>query len=165
MTREEGNLPRPWSDDEIEILKKLYAEKPSEDLAEQLGRSLPAVRQRAHMLGLKRKIQYEGRWTPDDIALLTELYPTCPLPEIAEKLGRTVASIKHRAYSLGVKRKSYVDKLWTPEETQMLRDLYPNCKSTREVAKKIGRPWGSVRQIASNLGISRQQYPRDFGEL
>ncbi len=104
-------------------------------------------------------------WTADELALLKELYPTSPIGELAQRLGRTEASVKHRAYSLGVKRKSWCDRLWTAEQVEMLRTLYPNCKSTREVAKKIGRPWGSVRQIASNLGISKEKRSRDYGEL
>jgi len=112
----------------------------------------------------KRKIV--GRpWTADEVALLKELYPTSPTDELAQRLGRSLASVKHRAYSLGVKRKSWCDKLWTAEEFQLLRELYPTCESTREVAKKIGRPWGSVRQIASNLWISKGKHPRDYGEL
>ena len=112
----------------------------------------------------KRKILAKP-WTAEEIALLKELYPTSPIDELAQRLGRTAASVKHRAYSLGVKRKSWRDRLWTAEELKMLRELYPNCKSTREIARKIGRPWGSVRQIASNLGISKINRPRDYGEL
>jgi hypothetical protein len=55
---------------------------------------------------------------------------------------------------------------WTAEELELLRKLYPTCKSTREVAEKIGRPWGSVRQIASNLGITKGGKRHiDYGEL
>jgi hypothetical protein len=162
MAKEERILPGPWSDDEIELLKKLYAEKPTEELAKQLGRSLPAVKRRANMLGLKRKSYLQKLWTPEEVALLKELYPECPFGEIAKRLGRTVASVKQRAHTLGLKRKSYLDKLWTAEELQMLREQYPTCESTRELAKKIGRPWGSVRQIASNLGITNEKRPRDY---
>jgi len=154
-----------WTDDEIKLLKKLYAEKPTEELAKQLGRSLPALRQRAHMLGFKSKSYLEKFWTAEDIALLKELYPECPIPEIAKRLGKSVATVKHQASSLGLKRKSYLEKLWTAEELQMLRELYPTCESTREIAEKIGRPWGSVRQIASNLGITKGSRRIDFGEL
>jgi hypothetical protein len=113
----------------------------------------------------KNKRGHGRIWTAKEVALLKELYPECPIPEIAKKLGRSVASVKQRAYSLGLKRKSYLQKLWTAEELQMLRELYPTCESTRELAEKIGRPWGSVRQIASNLGITKGNRPIDFGEL
>jgi len=114
------------------------------------------------MLGLKTKSYLQKLWKPEDIALLKELYPECPFDEIAKRLGRTVNAVKQRAHSLGFKRKSYLDKLWTPEELQMLREQYPTCESTRELAKKIGRPWGSVRQIASNLGITNEIRSRDY---
>jgi len=107
------------------------------------------------------------KWTADENALLRELYPESPLPEIAKRLGRTVNAVKNRAHQLGIKRKNWCDRLWTAEELEMLRELYPTCKNKREVAEKIGRPWGSVRQIASNLGLSKrkQQHRRFFGEL
>ena len=163
MTKEERILPRPWSDDEIEILKELYAEKPSEELAEQLGRSLAAVRQRAHMLGLKRKIQYEERLRPEDIALLKELYPECPIPEIAKRLGRTVAAVKNRAHQLAINRKSWCDKLWTAQELQLLREMYPLHKDIQDIAERIGRSPGTVRAKAYSIGLRRRRI--DSGEL
>jgi len=113
----------------------------------------------------KRRNVAARPWTEEDIAILREFYPTGKIDELAQQLGRTEASVKHQAYSLGIKRQSWCDRLWSEEEVRMLRELYPNCKSTREVARKIGRPWGSVRQIASNLGISKSKRPKDYGEL
>ena len=101
-------------------------------------------------------------WTAKEVVLLKELYPECPFDEIAKRLGRSVNAVKQRAYSLGLKRKSYLEKLWTAEELRMLREQYPVCESTRELAKKIGRPWGSVRQIASNLGISNKKRSMNY---
>ena len=89
------------------------------------------------------------------MTLLKELYPVRPTPEVAKALGRTIPAVKQQAYVLGLKIKTYSDRRWTAEELELLRELYPTCKSTREVAAKIGRPWGSVRQIASNLGITK----------
>ena len=54
MVKEERIFPRPWSNDEIELLKKLYAEKPTEELAKQLGRSPAMVRAKANSIGLRR---------------------------------------------------------------------------------------------------------------
>ena len=163
MAKEERIRPGPWSDDDIELLKKFYAEKPTEELAKQLGRSLPAVRYRAYRLGLKRKIQYEGRWTPEDIALLKELYPECPIPEIAKKLGRTVNAVKNRAHQLGIKRKNYLDEFWTAEELQLLRQLYPAHEDIKDIAERIGRSPAMVRAQAYDLGFSKRRI--DFGDL
>jgi len=156
MAKEEGNLPRRWSDDEISLLKKQYAEKPTTELANQLGRSLAAVRCRAHMLGLKRKIEYEGRWTPEDMAVLKELYPESPIDEIAKRLGRTVNAVENRAHQLGVKRKSWSDRLWTAEEIELLKELYPNRGNIEEIAKRIGRSPAMVRTKAHKLGFVKR---------
>ena len=110
----------------------------------------------------KSKRGHSRKWTGKEVALLKELYPECPVGEIAERFGRTVGAIKVKACYLGLKRKSYLDKLWTGEEIQLLRELYPSCKSARELAEKIGRPSGSVRQIALRLGIARERRPMDY---
>ena len=170
MAKSKRGHSRKWTAKEVALLKKLYAEEPTEELAKQLGRSLPAVKRRANMLGLKRKSYLQKLWKPEDIALLKELYPEGPFGEIAQRLGRPVASVKAQAYLLGLKRKSNLGTLWTAKELEMLRERYPTCESTRELAKKIGRPWGSVRQTASTLGITgitkgrrpKGRRPRDY---
>jgi predicted transcriptional regulator len=162
MVKEERNFLRLWSDDEIELVKKLYAEKPTKELAKQLGRTLAAVKHRAHVLGLKRKIRYEAHWTPEDIAVLKELYPTCPIGEIAKKLGRTVTAVRSRAIQLGIKRKSYLEKVWTAEELQLLRELYPTHEDIQDIAERIGRSPSAVRGKANYLGLSKRQIIYDL---
>ena len=44
----------PWSDEEIALLKKLYAEEPALDVAVQLGRSIWSVRSKVRALGLHK---------------------------------------------------------------------------------------------------------------
>ena len=163
MAEEERDFPGRWSKDEIKLLKKLYAGTPTEKVAKKVGRSLPAVRYRAHLLGLKRQVQQEGRWTPEDIAVLRELYPECPVGEISKRLGRTVNAIANRAHQLGIKRKSYVDKLWTDEQLKLLRQLHPLCENIEDVAKKIGRSPAAVRAKAHDLGLTKHRI--DFGDL
>jgi hypothetical protein len=112
---------------------------------------------------MAKKRMIVGRiWTAEEMALLKELYPVKPIPELAKMLGRTVPAVVDKAYSLGIRRKSWCEKLWTAEELELLRELYPTCESTRDVAKKIGRAWGSVRQKAFNLGITKGNRPRTF---
>ena len=102
-------------------------------------------------------------WSAEETTLLKELYPVKPVCEVAKTLGRTIPSIQHKAYSLGVKTRRYVQKLWTAEELELLKKLYPTSTSSREVADKIGRPWGAVRQKAYNLTLGNR--PRTFDRL
>ena len=43
-----------WSEEEITLLKKLYPEKPTLDVAVQLGRSIWSVQTKARALGLHK---------------------------------------------------------------------------------------------------------------
>jgi len=110
----------------------------------------------------ERKKAVPREWTTEETELLKQLYPVRPGSEVAKKLGRTITSVQHKAYSLGVKTKRYVEKLWTAEELQLLKKLYPASTSTQEIAEKIGRPLGAVRQKAYNLGLSLGNRSKNF---
>ena len=113
----------------------------------------------------KRKKTVPREWTTEETTLLKQLYPVRPVSEVAKKLGRTIPSVQHKAYSLDVKTKRYVEKLWTAEELELLKKLYPTSTSVQEIAEKIGRPLGAVRQKAYNLGLSLGNRSRNFDRL
>ena len=57
-----------WSEDEIKLLKKLYPLGRVREIAEQTGRPLTAVRQKAYKMGIKTR---ERRlWSANEIKLL-----------------------------------------------------------------------------------------------
>jgi len=47
-----------WSDDEVKQLKKLYPNKRTREIAEQLGRSSKSVEMKACKMGLKKSKRY-----------------------------------------------------------------------------------------------------------
>lgn len=49
---------RPWRDDELELLRKLYPDTPTKQLAVRLKRKPPAVYQKAQLLGLVKSEAY-----------------------------------------------------------------------------------------------------------
>lgn len=49
---------RPWTTDEDAMLRALFPDQPTADLAQQLGRSLRGVVTRAHRLGLRKSDTY-----------------------------------------------------------------------------------------------------------
>ena len=68
-----GSWPS-WSEDEIRLLKKLYKNTPAKKIAEQLGRTVGALRRRAWELGLHSK-KY-CHWSKKDLEILKKLHPT-----------------------------------------------------------------------------------------
>ena len=47
--------PRPWSEGEVKLLKRLFTQGRARDIAEQTGRSLEAVKHKAYNMGIKTR--------------------------------------------------------------------------------------------------------------
>jgi len=93
-----------WTDEEIERLKSLYAHHTQAELARLLGRSVPAVRTRCSIIGLRHK---SPPWTEEEVAALRAAYSkgrTHPvdLGELAARLGRHKSNICRKARGLGL---------------------------------------------------------------
>ena len=83
------------SKEEIKLLKRLYPKGNTKKIAEQLGRPLTAVRQKAYDLGIKTKVyQY---WTEQEIRLLRKIYSNTSIGDLTKRFGRTEGSIRIRA--------------------------------------------------------------------
>jgi len=165
-----------WTEEEIQLLKKLYPIKFNREIASILGRSIYSIEKQANRLGLKKKpiVFKKGTikmlrknemkpWSKKDIEKLKRLYPNLPTDEVAKILGRTVKAVKHKAYALGIKKqrdyfvrngKKINRKRWTDEEIKILRELYPK-ESAKSIAKKLGRPVNSIWIKAERLGLTK----------
>jgi len=47
-----------WSRDEVKLLKKIFRNRSTREVAEQLGRSIPSVGAKASALGLRKTKKY-----------------------------------------------------------------------------------------------------------
>ena len=47
-----------WSKDDVKLLKKLFPNRRTQDVADQLGRSLTSVQKKASKMGLKKAKKY-----------------------------------------------------------------------------------------------------------
>ncbi len=47
-----------WSKDDVKLLKKLFPNRRTQDVADQLGRSLTSVQKKATKMGLKKAKKY-----------------------------------------------------------------------------------------------------------
>jgi len=87
-----------WTEPELQRLAELYPTMKAADVAQAMGRSLSAIRDKAYTLGLK-----SGRtWTPEEDAWLAEKWGTVSLPSICKSLGRSENAIHVRVYRLGL---------------------------------------------------------------
>ncbi|RKY10935.1 MAG: hypothetical protein DRP65_05600, partial [Planctomycetota bacterium] len=71
-------------------------------------RTVPAVKVRAYLLGLKRKSYLDKRWSPHELELLMRLYPYCKCTrDVAKQIGRPLTAVRQKAYDLGIKMEKY----------------------------------------------------------
>lgn len=98
---------RPWTDEDDRRLREIYGTMSRTQVAETLGRTMPAVAVRASALGLTRTIERtESRpWTPREETLLKRRYGIDTVTAIAERLGRTPASVQGHATAMGLRRR------------------------------------------------------------
>ena len=95
----------PWDDNDIEELKKMYADgQPVQAMAEQLGRTPNSLRLRLKALGLWEAPPVPKQWTGEDDAALVESYEAgVSFDELAERFGRSVRAVIARLVLLRVR--------------------------------------------------------------
>ena len=140
-----------WSEDEVKLLKRLFPHGRSREIAEQTGRHLTAVRQKAYSMGIKTR---EWRlWSANEIKLLKKLYPSENTQSIADKLGRTFVSVSIKANLIGLK-KAGTRPVWSRQEEALLRKLHPD-NSIRDIANQLGRTVRAIVNKAQRLGLRK----------
>src|SRR4051794_21672841 len=71
------------------------------DIARAIGRTSPAVKSRAKLLGLKRA-RARKRWAPKEDRLLRKLYPVTDTSELARRFGCSKLATYGHASHLGL---------------------------------------------------------------
>ena len=94
----------PWSIREENLLRKLFPDNSIREIANQIGRSVPAVSNKAHKLGFRKPRPYPD-WSKKELNLLKKLYPSRTAQEVADKTGRSVQAVRKRIVKLGLKKK------------------------------------------------------------
>ena len=92
----------PWSIQEETLLKKLYPDNSFRDIASQIGRSVPAVGQRTHRLGLRK---VSPVWSKKELNLLKRLYPSKTAEEISNRLNRSSGAVRQKIFRLGLRKR------------------------------------------------------------
>ena len=91
-----------WNRKDIEKLNVLWPDHTQRQCGRILRRTRSAVKQRAVILGLRKRNRKE--WTKSADRELRRLYPDLPNKVIAERLGCTLSSVNGHASKLGLKK-------------------------------------------------------------
>ena len=102
----------PWSDEEIQQLKKLLPTHTKKQISEKLNRSINAVGTKLQKLGLKAQIMPSRHgikvkpWTKKEEDLLLFLAGRMPLKYASKRLGRSRKAIEIKCRAMGIIWKS-----------------------------------------------------------
>jgi hypothetical protein len=145
-----------WSAAQDAYLRKHAAAKTNERLAADLpGRTVTAVKHRLRALGLvgdrereKSKHPKPRRYTDADRALMKALYKKgVPIARIAERLRRTESNVGVTLFRMGLTGRKA--KPYSAAEIRIARAMVREhgLDAVRPLAKKLGRPVGSVKNM------------------
>ncbi len=97
-------MGKPWSKDELELLKKLYPYICVEDLTQRMNRPFHAINKMASRLNLTKKVRKRARWLQEDIKILRKIYPTTETWKVANQLNRPISAVRRKAKEMGLKK-------------------------------------------------------------
>ena len=91
-----------WSEDEVKLIKRLFPRGRAREIAEQTGRSLATVRQKAYNMGINTRERH--LWSANEIKLLKKLYPSENTQSIAINLGGLRSGLDIKQVSSALKK-------------------------------------------------------------
>lgn len=125
-----GMVPRRWTEEDLEYLRKWYPLK-GWHIAKEMNRTRPAVRHQADLLGLvctKRSYRFD-LWTPEQDDLLRRHYPHGGAIACLRVFPtRSKGALRNRAHLLGIRcpsEKRGINR-WKTEEHDIIRANYPS---------------------------------------
>jgi len=176
---------KPWTAEEVEILKKYYPNKKSEEIRTFLkGRTTGGIRSFAKRLDLRKDDKFRKRvlqsmwvearkprsWRENEVEILKFHYPIKTHVELSKMVPtHSIEAINVKANSMGLKKDKRVISryrrrkrpkfvragMWTDEELDILKNKYPNTPNS-ELLKILDRPINSIYAKAGELGLKKK---------
>ena len=149
---------RPWTEQDIEYLRRHYGIMSRKQLAEALGRTVNTVQDRACKLGLTRQHTPSKRWSKKEEEFLRQQVGRMTKEELARKLGRSYNSVAGKIQMMGLSGSRSAGgrggkgKVWSGEEEDLLRQKYAT-ESIEELARLLGRSVNSIRGKIRMMGL------------
>lgn len=157
-----------WSEVDALHLTRLYGSVPISQIAALLGRTCPAISQKAKALGLVQTDASVTRahinWTQEIDQFITAQYPHTSARQIADQLGLTTFNVKHRVKKLGLKKpaansprnrafnQSFTP--WTTTDDQLLRKLHATIPA-RQIAIQLKRSVAAIHMRMHKLNLTK----------
>ena len=141
-----------WSISEDREIERLLPVMKPEEIAEMIGRTEQAVKQRCRRLGLSIKCDWRKRWTrAEELILVNMSKKQKNAISIAEVLGRTPRSVRSHAGYMGVKLTTQGERAgnckYSSEDIALVKKLRAEGLGRTEISKKMEIPLGYLNKI------------------
>ena len=97
-------MKRVWNPQLDNLLRRHYPKGDIKALAERIGVTVGAVKGRAQVLGIQRKVHRREPWTERQLAYLRKHYADMRAEDIAKRVRHTTGSVWRTASKLGLKK-------------------------------------------------------------
>jgi len=152
-------MGKRWTKQDEKFIKDNWREMSDKDIAEKLGRTNNAIRNRRQKLDIKRPSSHCSKfnnglhWNKEKTEYLKQNYGEMKVKDIAAELNTTKQAVKDKASKLSITEK---EGKWDKDEIHYLKQNYgPNSNNTaKEIAKKLDRSLDSVQNKIKNEGLS-----------
>lgn len=149
--RAAGRRKGPWSQAELERLRRKYGKVPDGVLARELNRSVESVRRIAKKV-FKGDARF-GPWTPSEIQNLKEYWGAAELAVIELVLRRDAKDILRKVDELSG---SLATGDWTAEDIQALKRHY-GTRTDEDLVVILGRPIREIDDKASEYCLAKDK--------
>lgn len=140
---------QPWSPAELAYLSEAITTTPCQNIANYLGRSVPAVRRKAFLNGLT---SYRCEpWSPDEVAYLRAAVTTTRYQDIAKRLGRSQKAVQQKAFVEGVNPSNIGEcnrnTKHSDHDVELCRALHEDGVKPKFISEKMEIPVATVYRI------------------
>lgn len=150
--RHAGRRKGPWSQAEIEKLKRKYARTPDHVLARELNRSVESVRRIAKSV-FKSSVVQIGPWTPSEIIQLKDYWGASEIDKIALVLHRSAEDIERKVREL---RGELHSGPWTADDIQRLKRYY-GTRENSDLIVILGRTEAEIEAKATEFCLAKDK--------
>ena len=146
-----GRRKGPWSQAEIERLKRLFGHRSDGVIARELNRSVESVRRMARRVfsGELRT----GPWQVQEVQALKSYLGAADMETVSLILRRTPVEIKRKVAEL---ESDVSSRPWGPEDIQVLKRLY-GTRFNSDLVLILGRPESDIEFKAQSFCLAKDK--------
>lgn len=148
------NTHKPWSVEDLKVLKKEYKRLTPTKLAKRLKRTRASVKQRLRFMSFTDYKQEPRFWTKNELKQLKKLAKNNNIDQLVKKMNRSKISLQLKLQRLGIEYSLKLHK-WSAKEDATIKSNYDNM-SVKDLAKLMKMPATLIRARIGKLRLEKR---------